>query len=192
MCACCIVSSSTSCSCIDQRCRSQVRASLRANTPSRAFCAVLKQVAERQSSPKNKIQLVCFVSAGQYSVQEAFEGSTVLITGATGTVQLLSLIICSGQGVMHRKPPPLCAFRLHRRPCARAASPCGQDWQGQACGAAPCLHACANLCLDSACMHAYLIGSMQACLVMCAGSPCHACRLTLSFAPNVVSPSRNA
>ena len=26
----------------------------------------------------------CFINAGQYSVREAFEGSTVLITGATG------------------------------------------------------------------------------------------------------------
>ena len=64
---------------------------------------MLKQVAERQPSLNNKIQLIRFMPAGQYSVREAFEGSTVLITGATGTVQLLSLMLCNGQGVVHRE-----------------------------------------------------------------------------------------
>lgn len=50
-----------------------------------AFCAVLKHMQSGQRQSAGDFNKLCVVTTGQYSVRQAFDGSIVLITGATGT-----------------------------------------------------------------------------------------------------------
>ena len=52
-----------------------------------------RTVCRRHAVPIKALRFMCRSCVGQYSVREAFEGSTVLITGATGNLRIVLLDI---------------------------------------------------------------------------------------------------